>query len=139
MPDNPRISFDEYAAALAIVAALRSEDTFRKVGAVAFDNCKRVIATAYNGVIAGYNVPDDFWDDREDRQKFMLHAEANLCSLFRRGEVDTVCVTTLPCTSCMQLLCAHGVKRILYLEDYKQSYAHEIADKYGIELIKFQQ
>ena len=45
-----RIALPEYAMALAHVASLRSEDPYRKVGAVAIDFSNRVIGTAYNGL-----------------------------------------------------------------------------------------
>lgn len=121
--------------ALAHVAALRSEDPFRKVGAAALDADNRVIGTAYNGLFPGFTAPQGFWDSREERQKFMLHAEINLCSLFKRGEARIVACTTMPCTSCMQALCAHGVKKIYYGEDYPASQARAIAELYGVELI----
>ena len=120
--------------ALAEVASLRSEDPFRKVGAAALDADNRVIATAYNGLAPGFDAPSGFWDDREGRQKFMLHAEVNLCSLFKRGEVKLVATTTMPCTSCMQTLCAYGIKEIYFREIYKESDAHAIAKLYGIKL-----
>ena len=93
MSEN-RISIPRYAMALAHVASLRSEDPYRKVGAAALDHDNRVIATAYNGLAPGFNAPDGFWSDREGRQKFMLHAEINLCSLFKRGEAKIVATTT---------------------------------------------
>jgi len=129
-----RISFEEYGITLAHTAALRSEDPFRKVGAVAADKHNRIIALGYNGLPAGFNPDEDFWNDRESRQKFMLHAEVNLVSLFKRGEVETVFCTTLPCTSCMQLLIAHDVKTIYYREDYPTSSAKELAEVFGIVL-----
>ena len=52
-PHRSRLSIPEYAMALAHVASLRSEDPFRKVGAVAFDFSNRVIGTAYNGLAPG--------------------------------------------------------------------------------------
>lgn len=131
-----RISIPHYAMALAHVAALRSEDPYRKVGAAALDKDNRVIGTAYNGLMAGFDAPEGFWDDRAGRQKYMLHAEINLCSLFKRGDAKIVACTTLPCTSCMQALCANGVKTIYYGEDYKKSDAKEIAKMYGVELIQ---
>ncbi len=129
-----RITIPEYAMALAHVASLRSEDPFRKVGAAALDFDNRVIGTAYNGLAPGYDAPDGFWDDREARQKFMLHAEINLCSLFKRGEVKLVASTTMPCTACMQTLCAYGIREIYYRDIYKASEAPEIASLYGIRL-----
>jgi dCMP deaminase len=124
----------EYAMALAHVASLRSEDPFRKVGAVAIDFDNRVIGTAYNGLAPGYNANADFWNDRDDRRKYMLHAEVNLCSLFTRGNVRLVACTTKPCTSCMQMLCAYGVKEVYYRDDYPESEADLIAARYGIQL-----
>ena len=129
-----RLSIPEYAMALAEVASLRSEDPFRRVGAAALDWDNRVIATAYNGLAPGFDAPGGFWDDRDGRQKYMLHAEVNLCSLFKRGEAKLVATTTMPCTACMQTLCAYGIKEIYYREIYRASDAPEIAKLYGIHL-----
>lgn len=130
-----RLSIPEYVMALAHVAALRSEDPYRKVGAAALDADNRVIGTAYNGLFPKFDPPPGFWESREERQKYMLHAEINLCSLFKRGEARIVACTTMPCTSCMQALCAHGVKTIYYGDGYARSEAPSIAAMYGIELI----
>jgi dCMP deaminase len=129
-----RLSIPQYAMALAHVASLRSEDPYRKVGAAALDHENRGIGTAYNGLAPGFDPPQGFWDDREARQKFMLHAEVNLCSLFRRGEARIVATTTMPCTACMQTLCAYGIKEIYYREVYQASDAPEIAALYGVKL-----
>lgn len=131
-----RLSISQYAMALAHVASLRSEDPFRKVGAAALDHDNRVIATAYNGLAPGFVAPLGFWEDREKRQKFMLHAEVNLCSLFKRGEAKIVATTTMPCTACMQTLCAYGIKEVYYRDVYQQSDAPEIAETYGVKLMQ---
>lgn len=131
-----RISIPEYVMALAHVAALRSEDPYRKVGAAALDKDNRVIGTAYNGLFPGFDPQEEFWQSRDERQKFMLHAEINLCSLFKRGEARVVACTTMPCTSCMQALCAHGVKTIYYGEAYASSEAPAIAEMYDVQLIQ---
>ncbi len=133
---SQRLPIPEYAMALAHVASLRSEDPFRKVGAVAIDFDNRVIGTAYNGLAPGYNAAPDFWVDRDARRKYMLHAEVNLCSLFTRGNVKLVACTTKPCTSCMQMLCAYGVKEVYYRDDYPESEADAIAERYGIQLLQ---
>jgi dCMP deaminase len=131
---SERLSIPRYAMALAHVASLRSEDPYRKVGAAALDFDNRVIGTAYNGLAPGFDPPPGFWDDREARQKFMLHAEVNLCSLFRRGEANLVATTTMPCTACMQTLCAYGIREIYYRDVYQASDAPQIAALYGVKL-----
>lgn len=133
---QPRLSIPAYAMALAHVASLRSEDPFRKVGAVALDRANRVIGTAYNGLAPGFDAPLGFWSDREERQKFMLHAEVNLCSLFTRGAARIVAVTTKPCTSCMQMLCAYQIEEIFYRDEYERSDADAIALMYGVKLTR---
>lgn len=133
---SERLSIPQYAMALAHVASLRSEDPYRKVGAAALDPDNRVIATAYNGLAPGFDAPAGFWQDRDMRKPFMLHAEVNLCSLFRRGEAKIVASTTMPCTSCMQMLCAYGVKEIYYDEDYPDSHAPQLAQTYGLTLVQ---
>ncbi|NNC88763.1 MAG: deoxycytidylate deaminase [Akkermansiaceae bacterium] len=120
--------------ALAHVASLRSEDPYRKVGAAALDFDNRVIGTAYNGLAPGFDAPPGFWDDRDQRQRFMLHAEINLCSLFRRGEAKLVASTTMPCTACMQTMAAYGIREIYFRDVYHESHAPEIAKIYGIRL-----
>jgi dCMP deaminase len=138
-PASPtRLSIPHYAMALAHVASLRSEDPWRKVGAVALDHDNRVIGTAYNGLAPGFNADHSFWQDRDKRRKFMIHAEANLCSLFTRGTVRIVACTTKPCTSCMQMLCAYGVREIYYGEDYEASEAEALAQLYDIRLEQIQ-
>ena len=133
---STRLPIPQYVMTLAHAAALRSEDPYRKVGAAALDADNRVIGTAYNGLYPGFKAQDTFWASREERQKYMLHAEITLCSLLRRGEAKVVACTTMPCTSCMQALCAHGVKTIYYCEPYDKSEAPAIASLYGVELIQ---
>ena len=58
----------------------------------------------------------------------------NLCSLFRRGEAKIVATTTMPCTACMQMLCAYGIKEIYFREIYHVSNAPEIAALYQVKL-----
>lgn len=129
-----RLPISAYAMALAHVAALRSEDPYRKVGAAALDFDNRVIGTAYNGLVAKHDAPPGFWEDRDARRKYMLHAEMNLCSLFRRGEVKLIAVTSKPCTACMQMLCGYGVREICFRDDYPGSDADELARFYGVSL-----
>jgi len=129
---QPRVERDTYAMMLAFVASLRSEDPTRKVGAVALDANGYVIGVAYNGVKSKTIMPDDFWSDRDGRRKYMIHAEQNLCALFKRGDAETVAVTTKPCPSCANLLVAHGVRRVIYGEDYTDD-SSDILSTYGIE------
>lgn len=125
---SSRLSIEKYAMALAYVASLRSEDPKRKVGAVALNSENRIIATGYNGLVAKASHDKSWWANDEIRRKYVIHAEANLCSLFVRGDAELVAVTTAPCGPCALHLAAHGVKHVLYAENYP-------SDPSGLEIL----
>lgn len=125
-----RISWEEYAIKIADTASLRSEDVYTKVGACALDFSNRVIGVAYNGLAPGIAVQETFWQDRDKRRPFMIHAEVNLLSLFRRGECRLLACTLLPCSSCASMIAAYGVKKVVYKDVY-------FRDPLAIEIFQF--
>ena len=135
-PVNKKCSWEEYALHLAYCAAIRSEDPFRKVGACALSYDNRVLGVAYNGLTSGKNVQSDFWEDRDKRRPFMIHAESNLLSLFKRDECRVIAVTLKPCESCARLICAWNIPVVIYGEEYDHSLAQEtdsIFSFYGVK------
>jgi dCMP deaminase len=132
---TPRLSVEMYAMSLALVASLRSEDPYLKVGAVALDADNRVLATGYNGLKAGSSLSDAEWADRDGRLPFILHAEVNCLALCTRGQVKTIAVTTQPCSACALNIVAHGVKKVIYGQPYhRDSTSLKIFERYGIEV-----
>ncbi len=130
---NNRISWEEYALKIAEVAALRSEDPYVKVGSCALDHENRVIGVAYNGLASGINVPKSFWKDRDKRRPYMIHAEVNLLSLFKRGECKLLACTLLPCSCCAAMIAAYGIKTVVYKDVYhRDDNALRIFDFNGI-------
>ena len=125
-----RISWEEYALKIAEVAALRSEDKYVQVGSCALDYSNRVIGVAYNGLASGISVPDSFWDDRDARRPFMIHAEANLLSLVKRGECRLLACTLLPCSCCASMIASYGIKTVVYRDVY-------FRDDKALEIFKF--
>lgn len=128
----PRISWEEYSLRIAQVASMRSEDPFKKVGACALDKNNRVIGVAYNGLASGIVVEESFWKDRDARRPYMIHAEANLLSLFKRGECQLLACTLLPCSSCATMIASYDIKRVIYSETYHH-------DDKALDIFKFYQ
>ena len=123
---------------LAFAAAKRSEDPYRKVGACALNKDKMVVGLGYNGLASGKDVLPHFWEDRDERRKYMIHAETNCLSLCKKSEVDLLAVTLLPCSYCATMIASYGVKEILYHEEYESDQAaKEIFNFYNIEMLKF--
>ena len=129
-----RISWEEYALKIAEVAALRSEDKFVQVGSCALDYSNRVIGVAYNGLASGVNVPESFWEDRDLRRPFMIHAEVNLLSLVKRGECKLLACTLLPCSCCASMIASYGIRTVIYRDTYaRDDKALDIFNFNGIE------
>lgn len=132
-----RLTWQQYALEIAKVASLRSEDPYMQVGACALDYDNRVIGVAYNGLAQGKEVDEAFWEDRDARRPFMIHAEANLLSLFERNKCKILACTLLPCSSCATLIASHGIKQVIYRENYnRDEAAKEIFKFYNIDLIQ---
>lgn len=132
-----RIDWKKYALNLANVAKERSEDPHKKVGCVALGHDHRVLGCSYNGLAPGKNVDDKFWEDRDARRPYMIHAEINLLSLFKRNECKILASTLLPCTSCAQAIAAWGVKEVVYNELYdKDQKSLNIFEFYNIPVIQ---
>lgn len=117
--ENKRQTWEEYALSLAHCAAQRSEDIYHKVGACALSYSNRVLGLAYNGLTSGKKAPKKFWASRKLRRPFMIHAETNLLSLFKRDECRLVAVTTKPCSYCARLICAWNIPLVIYERDYE--------------------
>lgn len=128
-----RISWEEHAMGLAEKASLRSEDPYQKVGACVLDKNNDVLAVAYNGLISGLNVSENFWKDRNKRRPYMIHAETNVLARIKRGEGVLIACTLLPCSNCAINIVAHGIKNVLFKEMYhRDTSALDIFDFYGI-------
>lgn len=129
-----RISWDEYAMRIAQAAALRSEDPYAQVGAAVFDKDNRVLGVGYNGLAPGKEVTSYFWSDRDGRRPYIIHAETNCLSNLKRNEGHTIACTLLPCPACATNIISHGIKRVLFKDEYtKDTGAYDIFKFYNIE------
>ena len=133
-----RLSWEQYALNIACTVSERSEDIYQKVGACALNEKNMVIAVGYNGLASGKKASHRFFQNRNHRRPFMIHAEVNCLSLVKRGEVKMLAVTLLPCSSCATMLAAYGVEKVIYKEIYKRDKsALEIFNFYDIECTQY--
>ena len=134
---SSRISWEKYALEIAKPVSLRSEDPHQKVGACALNSSNMVVGVGYNGLASGKEVDLGFWLDRDDRRKYMIHAESNCLSLCKKDEVDILAVTLLPCSFCATMIAAYGVKTVVYEDEYERDQESKIIfDFYGIDLMQ---
>ena len=135
---NKRISFIEVAMQTAALWSKRSEDPYKKVGVCILNKDGRVLSIGYNGLVPKFKTNKQFFNDRDNRRKYMIHAEINALSLIKRKDEPYLLASTLlPCSNCSTNIVAYGVKTVVYSEDYeKDTSAKDIFKFYNVKLIK---
>lgn len=106
-----RPDWPHYAMRLAEVAAMRSEDPYVKVGACVLRRDYSIGGLGYNGAPTGVELD---WSDREERRKYVIHAEANALRYIKPDEGLLLAVTLMPCTSCITLIASYRIEEVFY-------------------------
>jgi dCMP deaminase len=133
-----RASWDEYFMRIAIQAATRSTCDRKHVGAVIVRD-KTILSTGYNGSIRGMPHCDDVGHMLENGHCVAtVHAEANaILQAAKHGTMINgadIYITASPCWNCFKLVANSGIKRIFYLEFYRDAKILKVAKQAGIEL-----
>jgi dCMP deaminase len=131
---NKRLDKVSWYLELAKTASLRSEDPYRKVGAVAIRPDGSIAAVSYNGSPPKIEID---WSDRDKRRQYVIHAEMNVLRFIKPHECDKVAITLSPCVDCLKNMTAYGINDVYYLEKYENPdhiLVDKIAKQYNIRL-----
>ena len=129
------MNWDEYAIGIAEAVSKKSKDSWNKVGAVILREDKSIASVGYNGFPQG--VEED-WSNRDERRKYVIHAEQNALRYIKPGDGDALYCTLLPCGDCIKAIAAYKIKKVIYKEVYaNDSTALQVAEKMGVELVQF--
>lgn len=133
-----RPSFAETALATAKVWSSRSEDIYQKVGTCIINKYGRVLSVGYNGLTEKLTKDISFWQDRDNRRNYVIHAEMNALALINKQEEPwLIAVNLLPCSHCAINIACYGIKNVVYSEDYdRDEKAKDIFKFYEINLTK---
>ena len=139
MSDPSRASWDEYFMKIAETVASRATCDRKHVGAV-IERGRTILATGYNGSIAGLEHCDEVGHMMEDNHCVRtIHAEANaIIQAARNGvRIDAagIYVTASPCFGCFKMIANAGLRRIVFGEFYRDQRIFELSQKLGIELV----
>lgn len=111
----------------------------KQVGALIVKN-GMIISDGYNGTPTGFDNCCE--DNNKETHWFVIHAEANaILKCARNGhscDHATLYLTHSPCKDCSKLILQSGIKRLVYLEDYKDTSGLTFLQKTGIEIIKYE-
>jgi|TARA_R110002153_G_scaffold56213_8_gene155473 dCMP deaminase len=110
--------WDKRYLELASVVASWSKDPSSKVGAVAVGDKGQVLSQGFNGFARGVDDTEERLNTRDQKYKFIVHAEMN--AIFNAAfsgvslEGSVLYVTGLPCCSeCAKGIVQVGVKRVV--------------------------
>lgn len=126
-------------------AAEKSPDPHKKVGCVAMRDMswgKRGRKEFTSILAVGWNhakqAPAEFYENRENRRPFIIHAELDLLAKVSPDvEISAIIITLFPCVNCMLALASRNVHTIYYGEVYEKDLpAFRIAEFYDIKCIK---
>lgn len=108
-----------------------------KVGAILVKD-NTIIADGYNGTPQGFE--NECEDEQNTTKWYVLHAEANAILKVARStqssEDSTLYVTLSPCKECAKLIAQAGIKRVLYISEYRDTTGTEFLKKTGIDCQK---
>lgn len=99
-----------------------------------------IISDGYNGTPSGF---ENFCEDDEGYTKwYVLHAEANAI-LKVAGSTHsctgaTLYLTMSPCKDCSKLIHQAGIKRLVYIDGYKDDSGLRFLQKAGVEIIQIE-
>lgn len=104
-----------WAIEMAHHVAKLSKDPSTKVGAVLFDEKRRIVSAGYNGFARGVADTDDRLSNRDVKYRLVLHAEKNAI-LFATGPTHgcTMVVTHPCCAQCAALIIQAGVAHVMW-------------------------
>lgn len=139
---HKRASWDEYFMKIAQQAATRATCDRKHVGAVIVRD-KAILSTGYNGSIRGLPHCDDVGHMMDNGHCIAtVHAEANaIIQAAKNGTaIDgaDIYVTASPCWNCFKLIVNSGIKRIVFLEFYRDERILSVAQAAGVELVQIQ-
>ena len=110
----------------------------KQVGALIVKN-GMIISDGYNGTPTGF---DNCCETNENETHwYVIHGEANaILKCARNGhscDGSTLYQTHSPCKDCSKLILQSGIKRLVYVEDYKDLSGLDFLKNSGIEIVKY--
>ena len=109
----------------------------KQVGALIV-KVRMIISDVYNGTPSGFENRCE--DDEGNTQWFVLHADANAILKLARSTQSakdaTLYLTLSPCKECSKLILQAGIKKLVYVDNYKDNDGIAFLRNHGIEILQ---
>ena len=139
MKPEKQLKFDKAYLRMATEWAKLSHCQRKQVGAIVVKD-RMIISDGFNGTPTGFENP---CEDEEGYTKwYVLHAEANaitkVASSAQSCKGATLYLTLSPCKECSKLVHQAGVKRLVYINGYKDDSGLQFLIKAGVEVVQIE-
>jgi len=129
--------YDRAYLKMAIEWAKLSHCTRKKVGALLVrDNM--IISDGYNGTPSGF--ANSCEDEVGDTHWYVLHAEANaimkVAKSTNNARESTLYITLSPCKECCKLILQAGIRRLVYVNEYKDITGIDFLKSAGVDIVR---
>ena len=140
MKKKKQEKYDKAYLRMALEWAKLSYCKRKKVGAIIVKE-NMIISDGYNGTPSGF---DNECEDQDGNTFwYVLHAEANAILKTARSNHNcngaTLYLTLSPCKECSKLAHQAGIKRLVYIDKYKDSSGLHFLEEAGVELVQIGQ
>lgn len=108
----------------------------KQVGAIIVKD-RMIISDGYNGTPTGF---ENCCEDADEKTHwYVLHAEANailkVASSTQSCQGATLYITMSPCKECSKLIHQAGIKRVVYVEAYKDTEGIDFLVRAGVDVV----
>lgn len=137
MIEEKQLRYDKAYLRMAHTWAELSHCSRKKVGAIIVKD-GMIVSDGYNGTPAGFDNCCE--TDEGDTHWYVLHAEANAILKVARStqnaEGATLYLTLSPCRDCSKLVLQAGIKRVVFINDYKDTTGVDFLKEAKLEVIQ---
>lgn len=133
--DKKQEKYDRAYLRMAKEWAKLSHCKRKQVGSLIVKN-NTIVSDGYNGTPSGFTNACE--DEHGNTHWYVLHAEANailkVAKSTQNAEGATLYVTLSPCKECSKLIIQAGIKRVVFLDQYKDDSGIQFLKEFGIDV-----
>lgn len=130
--------YDQAYLRMAREWASLSHCTRKQVGALIVRD-GMIVSDGYNGTPSGF--PNACEDTDGSTHWYVLHAEANAITKLARSSHTahgaTLYITMSPCRECAKLIHQVGIRRMVYIDAYKDDAGIRFLELAGVDIVHF--
>lgn len=135
--EQKQLRYDKAYLKMALEWAKLSHCKRKQVGSIIVKE-GMIISDGYNGTPTGF--PNDCENPEGETWWYVLHAEANAIMKVARSTNNarnsTLYLTLSPCRECSKLILQSGIKRLVYINEYKDATGLDFLREAGVEVVQ---